>query len=271
MNDVAHRIRNQGQMPTLPAVVARLISTLSNENYTIHEITTLIESDPSLAGRIVRLANSAYYGFQGQIDAVTRALVLVGSATVQAVALGSSVLKAWSNSTIPPQVEELWRRSFLCASGCRHLALRLPENENRASPDGLFLLGLLHDIGKIFFLAQEPTAYAKILESAGSIENLCALENNFFGEDHAEAGSELLKTWNLPAWMAAVVKLHHKGTPRAELIENWRILKTVNAAITEGDSTAAEHNIPSKLIADMLQHIEVKKDEAKAFYSSISQ
>jgi len=257
------------RLATLPVVAARLIALYSTEGYTVDQVVSLLETDPGISTRILRLANSAYYGLEGRVESTRRAALLLGGATVQAVALGMTLLRHWAASPVPPQVEELWIEAFLCGTGCRYLARRLTRHPHRGDPDALFLAGLLRDVGKLLFLAEDPAGYAAMLLHAGSGAELRDAERRHFGRDHAEAGGELLDAWSFPRRTAALVRHHHHhhGDLRAELHPDWEVMAAASAAL-KGEAPAG--NIPPDLVADLVAHFARSRAEAEAFYRSLS-
>ncbi|MBE0617443.1 MAG: HDOD domain-containing protein [Proteobacteria bacterium] len=269
MATAAVRAAADRHLPTLPVVVARLLALYAAEDYTADQLVAVLETDPTLSGRILRLANSAYYGFVGRVDTLQRSVVLLGEVTVQAVALGATLLRAWRGSRVPAAVEDVWVHSYLCGTGCRHVARLLPARVMRVDPDALFLAGLLHDVGKILFLAEDAEGYGQDLEAAASSADLRERENQRFGRDHADAGGELLAAWNLPAWLGAMVRYHHSGELRAELLAAGEVLAAAHAA-ARGEQVPAGDVVGRDLGDGLAERLERARPEAEGFYRAIS-
>lgn len=264
------RAASERTIPTLPIVVGRLLAIYSDEDYAADAVVAAVEADPALSARLLRLANSAYYGFVGKVDTLQRSVVLLGEVTVQAVALGSSLLRAWRGRRLPAAVEDIWVHSYLCGVGCRFLARTLPSRVVCLDPDALFLAGLLHDVGKILFLAEDPEGYGKDLQEFACGEGLREREIHRFGRDHPEAGGELLAAWNLPTWMAALVRYHHGGQPlRAELRTPVEVLTAAHAAAREGEIPTGD-TVTASLGDILAARIKEARPEAEEFYRAIS-
>jgi len=259
----------QRPLPPLPAVVARLLALYATEEYHAEEVAGALETDPALAGRVLRLANSAYYGFVGRVDTLQRSVVLLGKVTVQAVALAASLLRAWRGRALPGPVEQIWVHSYLCGVGCRHLARMLPRPVLRTAPDALFLAGLLHDVGKLLFLTEDPEGYAEDLAAAASGEDLRTREIERFGRDHGEAGGELLEAWNLPAWLCAVVRYHHADDLRAEYQAPLEVLVAAHATAC-GEPAATSQLVTPELAGAVAERMEAARPEAEEFYRAIA-
>lgn len=256
-------------LPTLSAVVAQLLALYSEKDYTPEQVAAVLETDPGLSARVLRLANSAYYGFLGRVDSVQRSVVLLGEVTVQAVSLGTTLLRAWRGTRLPAAVEDVWVHSYVCGMLCRHAARLLPAHVLRASPDALFLAGLLHDVGKVLFLAEDGEGYGTALEEAATAEALREREIERFGRDHARAGAELMQEWNLPPWLSALVRHHHGGALRAELRVPLEVLAAAHAAARGTDSAPSETVTPG-ILAALAERRERAREEAEAFYRAIS-
>lgn len=259
--------RSDLNLPTLPAAVARVMAVYASEEHTTAEVVAVLETDPPIASRVLRLANSPYYGFAGRVDTLTRSAVLLGAASVQAVALGAGLLRAWGAGAMPAAVEALWVHSYLCGLGCRYLGRRLPRGGALGAPDALFLAGLLHDVGKIWFVTRDPAGYAaQLARTAGS--ELRAAEAQRFDQDHATAGGDLVAAWGLPARLAALIACHHGPAVRAELAEDAGVLAAANGA-AGGDGGVAP-DLPEGLAADLTAELAHRRPEAEGFFRAIS-
>ncbi|MHB8767155.1 MAG: HDOD domain-containing protein [Deferrisomatales bacterium] len=256
-------------LPTLPAVAARVVALYASGDYTLEQVTRTLEADPPIAGRVLRLANSAYYGLPGKVQTLRRAAVLLGAVTVQAVALGASLFGHWRGRPVPAAVETVWIHAYLTGLAARGLARRLPRDPHRSEPDALFLAGLLHDVGKIWFLSQDPEGYAQALADHPASAGLQGVERERFGWDHAEAGGELLAAWGLPPRLTALVRYHHGPALRAELAADAEALAAANAAAAAREAPVGS-GLPPDLVADLAAETERARPEAEAFYHAIS-
>ncbi len=265
----ADRFEEELALSTLPTVVTRLVSLYSSEDYSVDEVAHTLEGDPTVCARTLRLANSAYYGFSGRVGTIRRAVALLGGATVQAVALAATVLRAWAEGAPPAEVESLWHHAYLCAVACRHAARRLPPEEHRSSPDTLFLVGLLHDVGKFVFLTREPREYAELLRTVGTEASLRDAERDRYGRDHAEAGGQILEAWSFPTPMSASVRYRYEGDLRAEFRPDWEVLEAAHRAVG-GEEPPEGGAVSPHLFADLQDLVERSRPEAEAFYRAVA-
>ncbi|SHK66784.1 HDOD domain-containing protein [Rhodothermus profundi] len=201
-------------LPPLPAAVERLLAMSREPEVDFRKVSQVIESDPALTARILRAANSAFYGVSRRVQTVRQAIVLLGHEVIINLALGVSVLNLKRNllKQWPGDPAAFWRHSLSVALLARELARQL----KLADSEGAFVAGLLHDIGKLVLLSHHGVVYAQALLAARqSPDPLFLLERELFDVDHAAAGYALCQHWNLPEALAQAVAEHHAEEPPA--------------------------------------------------------
>jgi putative nucleotidyltransferase with HDIG domain len=197
------------QMPAFPASVQRILAMTASATVAPKDLVGVIDHDPVLTMRILKVVNSAYYGLSRPIVSVKHAVVYIGINTIKHLALGIAAI-----GTLPRDNEAGFHtRSFLlhcvsCAVISRSLAQRLRVPKTVVAD--AFVAGLLHDIGQVVFAHFQPEAYARVLTLARN-ENqwLHVAEQEILGADHAELGGLLAAKWNLPENLVTAVREHH--------------------------------------------------------------
>jgi len=201
-------------VPSLPAVYLRLSAVVEHPRSSMRAIEAVVYEDPSLAARLLRLANSAFFGFPARVDDLSRAITLVGTRQLRDLAMATSVLELFRG--VSPQhvtMPSFWRHGVTCGLAARALAGWRRE----ANPEQYFVAGLLHDLGRLVLYLKLPEDMSGILEEAARTgEPLYEVEHRHLGFDHAAVGGELLRHWNLPPHLCAAVAWHH-APQRAEL------------------------------------------------------
>lgn len=201
-------VKTVRDVPSPPAIFERLNFVINNPCSSIRDIEAVVREDTALAGRLMRLANSAYFGFPARVDTLSRAITLVGSRQLRDLALATSVINMFQG--VSPEhitMESFWRHSVGCGLAARILASWRRET----NPERYFVAGLLHDIGRMILFLKLADDMAGILDEAkatGELLYLC--ERKWLGFDHATVGGELLKSWNLPPEICAAVENHHQ-------------------------------------------------------------
>lgn len=195
-------------LPTLPHVVTKLEKMLENPNVSAEEVNRIISSDQVLTAKILKLVNSAFYGFPGQISTVTHAVVILGFSTVQTIALSTSVFDLFEMESKTAQFDrkKFWQHSIATAVISKLIAQKyLP-----ADPEKAFVAGLLHDIGKVI-LDQYLHVYLDcIMEEVYKDDMLFYdAEKRVMDNGHHELGSWLAEKWSLPPNLREAIAYHH--------------------------------------------------------------
>jgi putative nucleotidyltransferase with HDIG domain len=196
------------ELTSLPAIVMRAVEALNDPNASASDLGAIISEDPALTAKLLKIVNSAFYGFPSRIDTISRAITIIGTLELTDLILGSSAIQVFAR--IPNQLinmEKFWEHSLYVALVARILAryLRAPNTER------CFVMGLLHDIGALVLYQQEPERSRQALELAArqSIP-LHVAEEKIFGFHHGEVGAELMRAWNLPESFAEIALQHHQ-------------------------------------------------------------
>ena len=204
-------IAKVGDLPSLPEVAARINSEIENEALSAKLLGAIIMEDSSLAARILRLSNSAFYGMPRQISSIEKAVMVLGFNTVKNLALSISVFaffKTGMSSTI--DVLGLWNHSLGTAVSARVLM-------NRTNPklaEQAFLFGIVHDVGKIVLINHclgDMEKVIRLMREDGLSQE--EAENQVFGFTHQRIGALLVKEWKFPEAFVTAVKLHHDLPP----------------------------------------------------------
>lgn len=202
-------VKNVGDLVSLPDVCIRVNQMVDNPDATAPAFGEVISQDPGLTARLLRIANSAFYGFSHEIDTVSRAVTVIGIGKLRDLVLATSTVDVFDK--IPNELltmENFWRHSLYCALISRSLAMqtRLPHGES------LFIAGLLHDIGQLVIFHEMPdeARQALLLTIEGDAElEVHEAEREVMGFDHTDVGLELARQWNLPESLQEAIKYHH--------------------------------------------------------------
>jgi putative nucleotidyltransferase with HDIG domain len=200
-------------LPTMPAVLARILQLVEADGSHGRDLIDVIERDQVLTGKILRLANSAFFGQSRRVATIPRAVVLLGFSTVRNLALSVQVWDTLASGVPRGRVEKLWEHSVATAVVTKAVAARLRMGD----PDEAFTTALMHDVGRLVLAMKFREAYWEALEGASAAEPLDAVERAAFGVDHAEVGAWILEAWSLPPAIVEAVRLHHGENPRPGL------------------------------------------------------
>ncbi|MGE5391452.1 MAG: HDOD domain-containing protein [Deltaproteobacteria bacterium] len=195
-------------LPALPTVVTRVIQLTDDPDSTAQDINNVLNQDQAITARVLRLANSAFYGYTRRINTVTDAVVFMGFKTIRSIVIAASVSDILNQEIAGYALEhgELWKHSQCCAMAARLIA----RKAKIPALDLAYTAGLLHDIGKVILNRTMKDAYFDVVERASEGEiPFDQVENEILGFTHAEVGSKVAAKWNLPDQMVEAIAFHH--------------------------------------------------------------
>lgn len=194
---------------SLPDIASRLLEILQNDGVDVNEIVRLIESDPVISMKVLRMANSPIFQVKTQIVDLNQATQILGTKRVSDIVFSVSLhskLFIGRNLNIYPLLEKYFYNSFLVGNLSK-VFIDLYDSRTR---NGLFVSGLLHDIGRMIMIQMEPLDYVKVIELINT-EDLTDFEAEqlIFKENHSIVGSQLAEVWSLPEMVHSVIKYYN--------------------------------------------------------------
>lgn len=192
------------ELRPISGVATQIIAMTDNDRFSAHELATAISAEPSLSAKILRLSNSAYYGFPRRIGTVRDAVVLLGFRAVRSATLAQCVIDA-----LPPgrnlDYERCWNHSVAVG-----ILSEILGHAERVHKDEAFTAGVLHNIGRVALDQQLPEALARAIELAERHGiNILEAEQDVLGFHDAELGGALALHWSFPEPLATAVAKHH--------------------------------------------------------------
>lgn len=207
------KLEGADSLPTLPFVALEGMKRALRPGGTVQELAQIIELDPSLTARVLRVANTFYYSRDGRITSLQEALSSLEFSVLRSIVLSVSVLELFSDQREDYGLDlgELWMHSLGAAVWARELA---PLVQPPLDPEEAFISGLLHDIGKVILCNRLRGRYRQALQEARQKGlRLYEAEHAAFGFDHAEVSRRALEQWKIPALYRNVVATHHHPVP----------------------------------------------------------
>lgn len=196
------------ELVSAPTTYARLDALISDPDSAIDDISAVINTDPALTTRLLKIVNSPFYGFPSQINTISRAITIIGTRELTHLVLATSVMNAFRG--IPANLLDMdtfWRHSLACAITAKYLA----EATHQTNHEQYFIAGLLHNIGSLVLYQSVPELAREAINSARfGHEVLHEAEKRIIGFDHAEVGAILIQNWRLPESLAQVARYHHQ-------------------------------------------------------------
>lgn len=271
------------ELPPVPAVAIKLLQLTADEDVKIAQLSRVIETDPTLAAKILRMVNSAAYQLPKHITSLPHAVTILGFSRIRQIALGLSLYQHLKRHLSSPDFDlfQYWQHCLTVAT----LAKSLAQTTGYAEPDTAYVAGLLHDIGKLVLEAHGKISYSEIISSVGNSRAvLIKAERKLLGAGHDDVGCYICRKWGLPEQVTTVVKFHHRSITESGLSREDEKLVAIVAlanfiAWTQGIGSVnlccpvilqpevEEHIELDKLdLPSMLQHLDQEVSEIGKFY-----
>ena len=236
-------INAETKLSSLPEIYQQILDAISKPSSSAYDIEQVIGRDTNLTARLLKIVNSAFYGYPSRIDTLSRAVNIVGTIQLSTLAIGVNVIQMFRK--IPPDVinmKRFWKHSILCGILARVLA----GYKNIQNTERLFVAGLLHDIGRLVLYNHKPREALYALTKARKSDRLLYLtECELFTLDHALIGGLLLSKWQMPMSLEDMVHHHHDPRRAKNILESSIIHLADLLANAMGIGTSGERLIPA--------------------------
>lgn len=271
-------IEGVSNLPTLPVVIEKITRLLQNPQTSAEEVGKAITTDQAIAAKVLKLVNSAFYGFPGKIGTITHAIVILGFSTVKNIVLTASIFDFFQRrGNMHPDfdMEKFWIHSIACGAASQAIA----KYVGYAEKEECFVGGLIHDVGKIVTCQILPTEFSEIVTTVKQ-KNLLyyQCEKDVLGLTHQEIGAILAQRWNLPRGLQNIVRYHHQPGLDKEFYQATSIVHCADVLVRAldwgwgGDSKIPllDHNVWRDLgisdisLGGLLEDIDSEADKATA-------
>ncbi|MFK5949984.1 MAG: HDOD domain-containing protein [Methylococcales bacterium] len=217
------------QLASPPTVYFQLQEVIKNPNKTVVDAAFVIEKDAGLSIRLLKIVNSAFYGFPAEISSIDRAINLIGTKELQNITLATIVIDKFSGFPSDlVSMGDFWSRNLRCAL----IAQGIDRQLGKQFSESIFICGILHHIGQLVCFQKLPELAKEVLLMLQSTDDSTTadeirLENNIIGFDHFAVGAALTELWKLPQDITDSIRLH----PYPDSIDNnFKIASIVRVA-----------------------------------------
>ena len=211
-------------LPTLPAVFMRIMRMMQAKDTSIREISQVVETDQSIAMKILRLINSSFYGLSRSVYSVQQAIVLLGANTLKNILITASVFQALNRRSQEAGLnrEGFWKHTMECGM----IARCLDDKINSGREEEGFICGIIHDIGKVVLDQYFHDKLLRVLNKSRKEGILFyQAERELLGVTHAEIGSKLADLWYLPDNLVEVIAQHHEFRTESEYARQTALIQ----------------------------------------------
>lgn len=246
-------------LPTLPVVALKVNNMLKDYDVSIKLLSETIEKDQAMVSKILKLVNSAFYGFQSKINTISHAITVLGFNTVRNAIVSIAVINAFSGKDVFEEfdITDFWKHSVATAVTGRHLA----ERNRFSPPDQAFVAGILHDVGKVVLAQYFKELFGKVwtaMRQQGL--SFCEAEKMLLPSGHAQVGGRLAKRWQLPASLIEPIIYHHT-VKKSAINLNLLMVVHVSDCIVNNYNNGLQHSLDhwgihpdaAKTMADQLE------------------
>ncbi len=191
-------------IPSLPPVAMKVLQLVSNDNSSLNELEETLSKDQSFSARLLRIANSPYYGKNRSVDSIGKAIILIGFNTMKSLVVAASLRDMHRKFGIFEQ--KLWEHGLAVSIAASQIA----AETKMFKPDEAMVCGLVHDMGKIVLNTSLSEQYSLVIERVYA-EGLSFIdvENEMLGFNHCNVGGLIARKWKLPKNLETVIEFHH--------------------------------------------------------------
>jgi HD-like signal output (HDOD) protein len=206
--EAIHRVAGVADLPPLAGALERLLEVIYSEVASVRELESIILYDQALAAKLLRLANSSFYGSRGQVYTVAQAIMLIGFEQVKSICLCVLLMQLYSGAPAlsAAQRERLWKHAFAAA----HMAREVARVRPWVSKEVAYVLGLFHDLGRLTMAVHFKDYFHLITDLAKTRKIPPRLVESECGLTHTEIGGWMSVRWALPEVFTHVMEYHHK-------------------------------------------------------------
>jgi len=238
-------------IPTIPTVLTEITAIFDSPDGSAKDAAQVIEKDPAIATRALRLVNSSFYGLKNPVSNINLACSILGLKVIKNLVVQATVLNTFGADMARDgfDADWLWDHSFKTAVACRMLA-EVTDICNGLAKEDAYTCGLIHDVGKLILLDSQADRFQEALKLAHADGlPLAKAEGDVFGFNHAHVGGLLANRWKLAPTVQAAVMYHHSPATNAE---DWARGFLIKAANTYAHIAAARNGSPSGYRGDRL-------------------
>jgi HD-like signal output (HDOD) protein len=246
--------RKAQQLPTIPKVAQELIATFNQPDVNIDEIAEKVVLDQAISAKVLRLANTAAYGGSRKISSIREAVMVLGFNSLRTLVLACSFVDAFR---MPKgfDIKAFWQNSFRVAAISKWLAPFAKVEGRRLDGEVAFTCGLLHEIGDLLIMAEHPTQFTNIDNSAKLGANRAELEQTLLGFDYCEVGAELANRWHFPSTIVDSIR-YHSATHTAPAFAPYAAIIALALQVGAQINAEVTHDqLMDALPSDLLQQL----------------
>ena len=235
--DIQELFNSSVEIPSLPDVYYEFKDAMDDPEGSFDEVSNIIATDPGLTAKLLRIVNSAYFGFPSKIETISHAIGVVGLEQLNNLVISTVIMERFKG--IPDSVmnmDSFWRHSIACGLAAKIIS----SHREEINTERFFVAGMLHDIGRLIIALTTPFNILSVFMRCKS-ENIPRheAEKDILEFTHADVGKLLLKNWSLPVFHREVVGNHHQPGKNPTFVNEASIIHVADHIVNSlelGDS-----------------------------------
>ena len=267
INHIRRKINQISTLAPLPLVIQAVMEISEDPSSSAASLGKVIKKDQTLTAKILKIVNSAYFGFYRRISNIDQAIVILGFDEIKNITIATSLMTAFNvNFNYVLNREGFWMHSL----GAAFIARSLCSTRLELNAEDAFVVGLTHDIGKLVLLQNFNQAYSLVIfNSAEHIVSLPKVEKEMINIDHAEIGGALTENWKLPRHLVRAIELHH-APEKAEQDESYvHIAHLANYFCHKYEIGKSSNPVPDEVSPHSLKALGLRKDQLEEIWGKI--
>jgi HD-like signal output (HDOD) protein len=206
-NKIFSRLGSLDVIISPPSVIREILPLLDEAEFSAEKLSNVILKDPSLTARVLKVANSSFYGYSGQVNNVNQAVMILGQDMVKCLIMSISIHNQVTSREPGKDAEytQLWKHFLETASVAKNIAMTV----NHGMEEEAYIAGLLHDFGRLFLLKFFSAELFQVNRLVREGQSLIAAERKILGTDHQEIGDFVARKWSLPESLMQTMSNHH--------------------------------------------------------------
>ena len=266
-------IKNTADQKVLPFVARKVIGMVADDNTSIQDLSSTIEKDQSISTKILKIANSPFYGLANEVTSLRQAILVLGFNSIKDLVITISTRSQYKRFGITERM--MWNHSVGTAIASKMVC----DNYCAELKDIAFLGGLMHDLGKVIMNNEAQEAYVDVMKLTYNedVESIDA-EKEVFGYDHTEVGSRVVLKWGFPRVFSDIMEKHHLNNSGLEDIDDMftaRAVACVNLANNICKKLGIGYRAPSESIVieelDATSFLGVEPDKVEWLLNEIGE
>jgi putative nucleotidyltransferase with HDIG domain len=256
-------------IPTLPIIVLELNKLLRDPDTSIKTVCDTIEKDQAITLKILKLVNSAFYGFKSKISDLRNAVALLGYNAVRNAIVSLSVINSFPKRVTLTDfdISIFWKHSLAVAVTSKNIA----QLSKKESPDNCFVGGLLHDTGKVIMAQYFPELFEAVWSTLQNEQiSFYASERKTLPIDHAKVGAHLAGKWQLPRGLVDAIRWHHEFQPELKSANFVRNIYLANFIVNAYDLDPELRLDLSEMHSDVVKFMMSMMEDVGDWYTGLT-